>query len=483
MIRRRRSAALFLLAAAVASACSGGGIDVDGLPASEPTPATEEPAAAPTPAPTPTPVPDPPGRAELPEDMLIEPGPRIAIQTADGQIFTVLGDGSNPVPLTDSAEGRRNERPTWSRDANRLAWVATDDDSGTTSVRAARFDGSAWFDLAVPGPPFHLAWGPSGSQVATLAPGRVGMFELGVVDVDRGLGYRAVDEGAPYWFSWSPHGNGFFVHASALRLDFVPIEGSSQVLEEFPGKFQSPRWLDGPVELVYADQVADEEFLVVAGADGAGRRALVTYDGYLQFVVAPESGLVALHVIDPSLAPVPEVITASFAQSDDLADVIDPIPRNELTVIALFGGEPFLVYPNPADFQPRPVRAFYWSPDGSSLAWLVELDAGDGDCASETATYEWQFWTGTAFSSGPRFNPTAEFACEYVPFFDQISQSVTFWSPDGALLAYAGTDPLTGERGVWTVPVGTNAPPTLIADGEIGVWSPDLAGSAGQSAL
>ncbi len=479
---RRRPAALLALAAALATACSSGGVDV-GLPEQTPTPAEAAPTASPTPAPSPTPVPDPPGRAELPDDLLLEPGPRIAVQTAAGQILTVLGDGSNPVPLTNPAEGRRNQLPTWSRDSNRLAWIAADEATGATGVRAARFDGSAWFEVDVEREPLHLAWDPSSTQVAALAPGRNGMFELGVVDIDRGLGYRAIDEGAPYWFSWSPDGDGFLVHASTLRLDFVPVEGPSQVLEPFPGQFQAPRWLDGAVELVYADQSEGQEFLVVAGTDGAGRRALVTYDGYLQFVVAPASGLVALQVIDPALAPLPEAITASYAQSDDFADVIDPIPRDQLTVIALFGGEPFLVYPDPADFQPRPVRAFYWSPDGSRLAWLVELDPGDGDCASETATYEWQFWTGNAFSEGPRFNPTGVFACDYVPLFDQIAQSVTFWSPDGTRIAYAGTDPLTGERGIWTVGVGSNERPTLISEGEIGIWSPDLAGSAGQSAL
>lgn len=440
------------------------------------------PTAPPTPRPTPTPQPDPAGRAELPDDLELEAGPRLAVQTADGQIFTVLADGSNIVPLTDPDEGRTNAVPTWSQDANRLAWVATAPD-GDISLRTARFDGSAWGDIELAFPPAYLAWDPSSTQVATLGPGPNGVLELGVAEIDQTATWQAIDEGTPYWFSWSPDADGFFVHASGLRLDFVPIDGPSQVLDPEPGRFQAPRWLDGAVELVYADEEQGTEFLVVAGGDGKGRRAIASYEGYLQFAVAPESGLIALQVIHPSLAPVPDVITASF--QDDFTDAIDPIPRNELTLLALFGGDPFILYPGPEDFQPRPVVGFYWSPDGNNLAWLLEVDPGDGDCASETALYEWQFWANNEFSRGPRFIPTPTLACDYVPRFDQFEQSVTFWGPDSTFITYAGTDPETDQRGIWNVPVtgfGVQSAEYLV-EGEIGVWSPEAAGSAAASAL
>lgn len=442
------------------------------------TPPADDTSSAEEPAPQPTPTPPPEGRAVLPEDQLFEQGPRLAIQTADDQIVTTLGDGSNLVPLTNPAEGTRNAVPTWSLDASRLAWVTTDDASGRSELRSARFDGSDWFEQSTPTEPFYLAWDPSSSQVATLAPGDLGL-ELGVVSLPDET-YAKVDDGSPLWFSWSPDADGFLVHASGHRLDFVPTGGPSQVLDPLPGAFQAPRWLNDAVELVFADQEDDEDFLVVTGADGGGRRALVTYDGYLQFTVAPQSGLIALQVIDPSRAPTPEVITASF-QNDEV-DAIDPIPRNELTVMATFGGDPFVLYPSIDDFTPRPVLAFYWSPDGNSLAWLVEIDAGDGDCGSETALYEWQFWTGTQIIPGPRFTPTPTFACDYVPFFDQFDQSLTFWSPDSALFTYAGTSQRTGERGIWNTRPGTFEPPELIADGEVGIWSAEAAGSAAASA-
>ncbi|MEM7285787.1 MAG: hypothetical protein AAF480_05500 [Actinomycetota bacterium] len=471
--------------AVVAAACGSTPIDVSVPDIAGPTPEaaeTDQTGPTATPAPSPTPTPEPVGRADIPDDTEFELGPRLAVQTVEGQLVTMLGDGTNAIPLTNPDEGRFNHSPRWSDDGNRLAWVAAERSGDAVSVRTSRFDGSAWGDIALRDEPFHLEWDVSGSQVATLSRVPAGVFELGVVDVDGELGYRAIDQGAPYWFAWNTDADGFLVNATGLRLDLVPIDGPSQVLEQNPGRFQAPTWLDDPTQLIYADRRDGEEFLVVAGAEGGGRRALITYDGYLQFSASAESGLIALHVIDPSLAPVPDVITASF-QRDEIVDDIDPIPRNQLTIMALFGGDPFVLYPPPGDFQsPFPVRAFWWSGDGQ-LAWILELDPGDGNCASETAQWQVQFWTGTDFAQGPVFIPTPTLACEYVPGFDQLDQSVSFWSPDGALFTYAGTDPFTGERGIWNHQVGTFLEPTLVAEGEIAVWSPQNAGSAAQSAL
>ncbi len=304
---------------------------------------------------------------------------------------------------------------------------------------------------------------------------------LGVVSVPENT-YRDIDSGSPFWFAWGPDAESFLVHASGVRLDLVPTDGPSQVLEQTPAPFQAPVWLENPTQLMFGDRTDTVSELVVTGADGAGRRALVSYDGYLRFAVAPETGWVALHVIDPALAPVAEVVTASF--QDTPVDIVDPVLRDELTVIATFGGDPFVVYPNGLERgDVGRVVGFYWSPDGNTLAWLVERSAGTGDCASETAVYEWQFMVDNRFAVGPRFVPSPTFACDYLPLFDQLDPSVSFFSPDGVILTYAGTDIETGERGVWNLDIRDSARPVFIADGEIGVWSPDAAGGGGASSL
>lgn len=471
---------MVVTAALVATSCADA--DDDRALPTPPAPDTDPPAATATPAPSPTPVPDPPGRAELDPDVVLAQGPRIAVQTAGGQLFTMSEDGTNQIPLTAASEGTVNRFPTWSPDASRLAWVSVRPDGDDPEIRSARFDGTAWLQQSTPTPPFLLSWDPTTTRIAALGPGATG-FELGVVDLAAPEPtYRPVDEGSPFWFSWSPDGDEFLVHASGIRLDIVPLDGSPQILERVPGAFQTPQWMRGPVPLVYADTVDDEDFLVVAGDQGAGRRAIATYDGYLQFTVAATSGLIALQVLDPAVAPVPETITAGF-QADTVVDVVDVIPRDQLTLMATFGGDPIPLHPDPrSDRTEGPALAFVWSPDGSSLAWLIEVDPGSG-CATETAVYEWRFWTGSEIVDGPRFVPSATFACNYVPFFDQFEQSVSFWSPDNTRIVYAGTDPDSGARGIFTHRIGSVSAPVRLAEGELGVWSPDAAGSAATSAL
>lgn len=485
----------FALAACsvVTAACAASG-DLD---VAEPAPATptpteaaeqSEPAAGADagsePTATPTPEPNPPGRAELPDDLTLEPGDRIAVQTVDGQLITMRPDGTNPVPLTSGDDGTTVSQVTWSPDANRLAWVAAGSGGADPRVRAARFDGTQWSDTAIAGVAFYLAWDPTGTRVATLGSGASG-FELGVVDLGEEPGFDVIDRGSPFWFSWSPDADGFLVHASVLRLDFVPLDGPTRVLEDRPGAFQTPVWMAGPIPLLYADERDGEDFLVVAGQDGTGRRPLISYDGYLQFVVSPQSGFIALQVLDEALAPVPELITASFQTDPDdpFLDIVDPIERDQLVLMATFGGDPVLLYPSPFITEPDPVRAFYWSPDGNRLAWLVETDPGDGDCASESIELEWQFWDNGLLTDGPRFRPTATFACEYLPYFDQYGQSSTYWSPDGSQLVYAGTDTQTGQRGIHVVPVGSFANGMFVGTGDHAVWSPTTAGSGAASAV
>ncbi len=470
---RRPSIALVAGALLAVSACRGSAGVVIDRQAATPIAAATAP-AAPTPAPTPEP--DPPGRAPLPDGTEIVAGDRLAVETPDGQLVTIRPDGTNLIALTDPGEATRNGQATWSPDGNRLAW-ATVDPTGGAHVRAARFDGTSWSDTAVPVQPVALAWDPTGTQIAALSAGGEPL-ELGIVGLGDRSGYQAIDSGAPLFFSWGPDGDALLVHASGIRLDFVPTDGSPpNVLERRPGSFQTPAWLAGPTPLVYADEQSGQDYLVVAGNEGAGRRALISYDGYLQYAVSPASGFIALQVLDESAAPTPRAITVSYHQPRG-GDIVDRIPQGQLVLMAVFGGDPTVLYPTEFDSFLEPVRAFYWNPSGDALAWVVEVGSGDGDCASETSTLRWQFWFDNNLVVGPEFVPTATFACAYLPFFDQYGQSSTYWSPAGDAIVYAGTDVATGQRGIFTLNVNVPDAPQLVAVGEHAVWSPSSAGSA-----
>jgi len=161
--------------------------------------------------------------------------------------------------------------------------------------------------------------------------------------------------------------------------------------------------------------------------------------------------------------------------------VVDHVGQGELVLMAVFGGQPTTLYPSEIDNPRQPVRAFYWNSAGSSLAWLVEIDAGEADCSSETQVLQWRFWTDGNLMSGPAFTPTATFACQYLPFFDQYGQTSTYWNPEGIEIAYAGIDPASGKRGIFAVEAGHLQSPRFIVEGEHALWSPSAARSAASS--
>lgn len=497
----RRLLLLLLSGALVAAACANTEVSLDEAPTPTPAPgeaeespnpaAPEEPDAPtlpPTPPPTPTPVPDPPGRAPLDPNLTLELGDRLVVQSAAAQLSTIRPDGTNVVPLTNPAEEASNRQPTWAPDGSRLGWAAAVP-GADPEVRSARFDGTEWLQFPTASDPFALAFDATGSKIAYLQTSDAG-FDLGLADIATGAA-SVLDQGSPYWFAWSPDADALLVHASGIRLDRVPLDDPIVVLEDFPALFQSPGWLPGPLSLVYADDADGAQTLVVTGRNGEGRRPLVTYDGYLQFAVSPASGFIAMQAIDEKLAPQLQVITAAYQTEPPPfeEDVVDPIPQNQLLVLPIFGGEPFALTEGKA-------TAWFWSADGSALAFLEPVDPSTPDptdCAGTDpaiqggtieAAYRWTFWRNGSLTFGSTFYPSWELRCAYLPFFDQYGKSLTFWSPDASQFAYAGAAEPGAPSEIWvTSTEGFEASGSPVADGVFAAWSPTNAGSAASSSL
>lgn len=410
---------------------------------------------------------------------------RLVVQTDDFNLFTIKPDGSDRIDLTDADTGAHSQ-PTWSPDGGRVAWSRFDATTSQASIASDRFDRSSPIEVEVPVPPFYLSWDRGSAQLAYLAPA-VGGIDLGVAEISDEGEARRLDRGEPYWFSWGDDGDELFIHASTLRLDLVGFDGSTRIVEEFPAPFQVPVWIGAESTLVYADRLDGVNTLVTTGERGEGRLELATYDGYLQFVVTSDGGRVALQVTERERED--GIVTASFpaeasmsaisavAQQtptpfvvptpdpdDPFADPIDVLVPNQLQIMGLYGGEPFVVSGTPA-------LAFYWAPDGETLAWLERAPRQDG-------ALQWWFYSNDQIYSAAPFVPSTTFVRNYLPFFDQYAQSMTFWSPFSDEIVYAGISPETGESGIWAQPVEPGVAPRFIADGEFAAWSPTAAGGA-----
>jgi Tol biopolymer transport system component len=137
--------------------------------------------------------PDPNFRGSIRPDWSPD-GRKIAFMRGFGggitQIYVMKADGSDPVPLTDSNDGR-NAGPDWSPDGRRIAFTSTRD--GNSEVYVMNADGTDPRRLTyyVEGPDGEPDWSPDGRMIAfqrliqrTIAPRQV--QQLFVVSAEGG---------------------------------------------------------------------------------------------------------------------------------------------------------------------------------------------------------------------------------------------------------------------------------------------------------
>src|SRR5690606_33840726 len=94
------------------------------------------------------------------------------------------------------------------------------------------------------------------------------------------------------------------------------------------------------------------------------------------------------------------------------------------------------------ELSAAPVMAFFWSPDGTKLAYLVIDESG------EVLRLRWQVWDGTTNKGYAAIVPSRIFLQSYLTFFDQYARSMTIWSPDSTAFAYAALDDTLGNN-IW----------------------------------
>lgn len=317
----------------------------------------------------------------------------LLVHNDDGGL-SALGLDGTASPIHEETVGVVLRQPTWSPDGRLAVWTEIITAESRTAIGMG--DSTRQRQIEVPTPPFYYSWSPQGDRVAYLGNSPDGeSVALGLVDVAAGTA-DLVDGGNPYYFDWQPDGARLVIHVAGQVLAFLTPDGTRTDIPVETGRFQAPAFLaDGRVVVLTAGPPQSLSILDTTG----NVTALAPVEGVGMFV--PNSG------------------------GDRVAYVDSPpgMGLGRLRVVSTSGGEPILI-------DSEDVVGFAWDPAGLKLLYFtIDLEA------SELIPNVWDEGEVAVY---PGFAPSATFITEYLPFWDQYSRSLTFWSPEGDAFVLPG---------------------------------------------
>jgi TolB protein len=413
------------------------------------------------------------GRVVLSNPEPAAPGEQLlAVTDADGKLFTMDRAGGSVVE--HSLPGIQFGFPGWSPDGAQIAVTGEDG----SDIRLYVFDAESGPD-AEPRivydesgrPPFYIYWSPDGRQIAFLTTEPNGIA-LRVVPANGSAEARIVKEGAPLYWDWL--GSDHLVAHIGDRgvgsfLGEVDLEGSST--EQVPldaGSFRSPA----------VSRDGSHRAYVTSGQDSTGIVTLESIDRSDRHV-APVFGTAAVS-FDPTGSTL-AYVAAEQPRAEDPGfplgplRAIDPATGETRT---LFGGT---------------VVAFFWSPDGRTIAALSIAQPNDefvggtgarlastrnsppGDvgapppAAGVPLTLAFVDVASGTVRSSHGVAITSRFVNNILPYYDQYALSHRLWARDSSAIAL----PLDaeGEDQLFVIPAD-GSEMTPLGGADLGFWSP-----------
>jgi TolB protein len=419
-----------------------------------------------------SPAPDAPTTTALPEDSEAAPAVKIPVLASDGsvnriafvdsagRVGTVAPDGSDSRLLTGA--GAAYQFPAWAPDGGRIAAVGVDGSEAGVYVWNDQEDARRG-DLFTSSmrPPIYLYWSPDSRQVSFLANDRSSLG-LWLAEADGSAPARQIASGQPFYWNWSQSSDRLFIHSGGLgrsaRLAFLDTnaERTGQNVAS-PGLFQAPGISADGQYLAYGESVG-ARFVVAVEDQSSGERTTV-----------PHLGQAAL-----GWSPTTQQLAWTSPRLDQLTSA------GPLRLLDAATGEITMLVQDT-------VFAFFWSPDGRSLAYLTLGSGASNPGATRPAGMaalsaagqaqrgrpSLRLWVVDVASGQQRllstFRPSEIFLSQFLPFFDQYALSHRLWSPasDAIVLPMAGT---AGASGIYVVSVESGET-TRVAEGTMAFWS------------
>lgn len=370
---------------------------------------------------------------------------RLLVMGGDRSL-TLLDGGGAGRTVADDVSPELFHYPSTASDGERIVYISSDGEGTALHSLNLRTGERNELYRSADEPPLYAAWSPDGRNVSFLSNRRGGGLDVYIVPAD-GSGAAAQIGTSPSstYFAWRPDGSTLLLHTGggdgSLGRVATYAPGNPEPLSEVadPGFFQAPAWSADGQDFFYVAQPGVEGQLSPDQVESVLTR--VSADGSDPQPVASEKQAAILF----SRAP----------DSDHLAYVtVGPNGFGALKVVDGAGGEVrTLSRPDEA------IPAFFWSPDGSRIAYLTfaRQDGGPPQFTWHLVDRE-----GGAVRDLASFTPSQAFAA-LVGFFDAYAISLDLWSPDGRAIVYASDD------GVYALDVASGEPERR-ADGVLGLW-------------
>jgi len=397
---------------------------------------------------------------------------RIAVINEDGQLETMAPDGSDRRVLTLASDGASFQFPAWTPDSRRVAIIGSRpvgsgiyilDDAARTG---ALNDHQIYF--SADRTPFYLFWAPDGARLAFLADHPLRTMSLNVIAGDGTDDGRLLATGAPFYWDWSEDGQRLLIHSGGDRtgdtLSLIDLDGTAQADNlAVPGHFQAPGIGRDGRYWAFAEQVEEGLSALVVVNTTNGERTTYDRGGSMAISWSPERDQIA------------------FTRG-----AIDGHPYwGPLQLLDVETGEIRLL-------SSQTVLAFFWSPDGRSIAFITLGRDNGGDSVNVSAPRAASPMTGrtghlpaqqfgrgfltlsvidTDTGRGLRlldFEPTLAYLSQFLPFFDQYALSHRVWSPDSSAIVLPVRE--ADQDAILVVPAAGGRSFRL-ANGEIAFWS------------